>query len=152
MRNPAAETSEPMRSGTFDPTVLERRPEIGPATSMPRVAGTRNRPAWVTLAAKPNPSALGCSTNSGTRMKDENMPKPNSRAARFVVQTPRRRIMCMSTTGAWLRDQHRRRGKEPYRLAGGPAPGRALADRDQQRDQAPAEQDRADRVDPPPSP
>src|ERR1051326_7229520 len=106
MPNPAAETSEPTSSGTFEPTVLDSRPETGPATSMPSVAGTRNRPACVTLAANPKPADFDCSTNCGTRMNEEYMPKPNSRAARFVVQTPRRRIICMSTTGEWLRHSH----------------------------------------------
>src|SRR6185437_13198853 len=77
------EKSAPRTSGTREPTVLESRPEIGPATSIPSVAGTRKSPASVTEAPKPKPSAS---------------------AARFVVHTGRRRIICMSTSGARLRD------------------------------------------------
>src|SRR5690242_18661594 len=91
-------------SGTREPTVLESRPEIGPATSIPSVAGTRKSPASVTEAPKPKPSEAGSSTNSGTSTNEANMPKPSTSAARFVVQTGRSRIICMSTSGARLRD------------------------------------------------
>src|SRR5690349_13420639 len=104
MVNAAQEKSEPSSNGSFEPTVVESRPEIGPASSIPSVAGTKNRPAFVTEAANPKPVEDGSSTNSGTRTNDEYMPKPNTSAARFVVQTPRSRIMRMSTTGARLRD------------------------------------------------
>ena len=84
--------------------MLESRPEIGPATSIPRVAGTRKRPAWVTDAPKPKPVDSGSSTNCGTSTNEANIPKPSTRAARFVVHTGRSRIICMSTSGARLRD------------------------------------------------
>src|SRR5436190_10925370 len=93
----------PIISGTFDPTVADNRPEIGPATSIPIVAGSMKMPACVTDAPKPNPVDLGSSTNSGTRTNDANMPKPSTNAARFVVHTGARRIMRMSTSGAELR-------------------------------------------------
>src|SRR6478752_2081424 len=107
MRNPAAETSEPTSSGTREPTVLERRPEIGPATSMPSVAGTRKRPASVTDAPKPKPVETGSSTNWGTSTNEANMPKPSTSAARLVVHTGPSRIICMSTSGERLRDSTR---------------------------------------------
>src|SRR3954451_25129984 len=104
MKNPAAERREPMSSGTFEPTVLDRRPEIGPASSMPSVAGTRKSPASVTDAPNPKPVDFGSSTNSGTSTNEANMPNPSTSAARFVVHTGRSRIICMSTSGARLRD------------------------------------------------
>src|SRR3954466_7903384 len=103
MTNAAQETSEPISSGTLEPTVGERRPDTGPATRTPAVAGTIKIPASVTEAPNPNPVDSGNSTNCGTSTNDENMPKPNRSAARFVVQTPRSRIICMSTTGELLR-------------------------------------------------
>ena len=40
-------------------------------------------------------------------MNDEYMPKPSRNATVFVVQTPRMRIMCMSTSGLALADSLR---------------------------------------------
>src|SRR5512132_881384 len=79
--NATHENNAPRISGTREPTVLESRPEIGPATSIPSVAGTRKIPASVTEA-----------------------PKPSTKAARLVVHTGRSRIICMSTSGERLRD------------------------------------------------
>ena len=62
-----------------------------------------NSPAWVTDDPKPKPVDFGSSTNSGTRMNDEYIPKPKTSAARFVVQTARIRIIRMSTSAARLR-------------------------------------------------
>src|SRR5438552_2457341 len=98
------ETSAPSSSGSFEPTALERRPDTGPANSIPTVAGTMKTPACVTVAPKPKPVAFGSSTNSGTRTNEANIPKPNTSAARFVVHTGRSLIMRMSTSGALLRD------------------------------------------------
>ena len=39
------EVRAPRTSGTFDPTVAESRPDIGPTSSIPTVAGTMKRPA-----------------------------------------------------------------------------------------------------------
>src|SRR3954467_7398745 len=97
------EISEPSCSGTFEPPVVESRPDTGPAISIPRVAGIMNTPASVTDEPKPNPVDFGSSTNSGTRMNDENIPNPNTSAARFVVQTARIRIIRMSTSAAAVR-------------------------------------------------
>src|SRR5436190_4909631 len=94
----------PSTSGTFEPTVVDRRPDTGPTNSIPTVAGTMKTPAAVTEAPNPNPVDSGSSTNCGTSTNDENMPKPMTSAARFVVQTGRSRIICMSTSGAALRD------------------------------------------------
>src|SRR2546430_1372070 len=104
MTNATNEKNAPSRSGTFEPTVVDRRPEIGPASSIPRVAGTMNRPASVTEAPNPNPVVAGSSTNSGTSTNAEYIPNPSTSAARLVVQTPRSRIMRISTRGARLRD------------------------------------------------
>ena len=79
--------------------MLESRPEIGPATSIPSVAGTRKSPASVTDAPKPKPVDVGSSTNCGTSTNEANMPKPSTSAARLVVHTGRSRIICMSTSG-----------------------------------------------------
>ena len=101
------ETNAPIRSGTLDPTVLDKRPDTGPASSIPSVAGTMNNPALVTEAPKPKPVLVGSSTSSGTSTNEANIPKPRTSAARLVVHTGRRRIMRMSTSGSSLRDSTR---------------------------------------------
>src|SRR5947209_479378 len=104
MTKATQETSAPSSNGTFDPTVLDSRPETGPASSIPIVAGTMNTPAFVTEAPKPKPVDLGSSTNWGTSTNEANIPNPNTSAARLVVHTGRSRIIRMSTSGAALRD------------------------------------------------
>jgi hypothetical protein len=42
--------TEPSTSGTFDPTRFESRPLIGLVITLASVVGTRNSPAWVTVA------------------------------------------------------------------------------------------------------
>src|SRR5438874_13389613 len=112
MTNARADVRAPSTRGTFDPTVAESRPDTGPTSSIPTVAGTMKRPASVTEAPKPNPVDDGSSTNWGTRMNDANIPNPITSAARLVVQTGRRRIIRMSTSGASLRDSAQtQRGK-----------------------------------------
>lgn len=53
----------------------------------------------MTDAPKPYPTFAGVSTKSGIRRNDEYMPKPSRAATAFVVQTPRMRIIRMSTSG-----------------------------------------------------
>lgn len=43
----------------------------------------------------------GSCTNWGSRTKEEYIPTPTSTATRFVVQTPRIRIILMSTSGSF---------------------------------------------------
>src|SRR6185312_9463545 len=50
---------------------------------------------------------LGVSTYCGSRMNDAYIPKPRSAATAFVVQTPRIRIIRMSTSGVAERDSLR---------------------------------------------
>ena len=72
-------------------------------------------------------------------MNDEYIPKPSRSATALVVQTPRIRIMRMSTSGWSERDSLRTQNEEQHdpdrdqadRLRREPVPGRRLADGDQ---------------------
>ena len=97
----------PRTSGSFEPSAVEIRPLSGLTTSIAMLIGSRKRPACVTDAPKPKPVLRGSSTNCGTRMNAANMPKPSSSVARFVVHTPRSRIMRMSTRGTAARSSTR---------------------------------------------
>ena len=89
-------------------------------------------------------------------MNEPNMPKPTSIAVRFVVATPRSRIIEMSTSGcAWralVTGPERTRtsaasANRPRTSGRAPAPRVRLADADQQRGQRPGEQRGAAPVD-----
>src|ERR1700722_4948797 len=90
---------EPSTSGTFDPTMPESRPPIGLVISIAIVVGTRKKPDWVTEAPNPQPVDAGVWTYWGIRMNALYMPKPSRSAAALVVETPRTRIIFMSTSG-----------------------------------------------------
>ncbi len=53
----------------------------------------------MTEEANPYPARAGDSTYWGSRMNDEYIPNPSRNPTRFVVQTPRMRIIRMSTSG-----------------------------------------------------
>src|ERR1700749_2612098 len=74
-----------------------------PRIVMPIVDGSRYRPETTTDAPKPKPVLLGSCANCGSTMNDEYIPAPSRKAARFVVQTPRMRIIVMSISGFELR-------------------------------------------------
>ena len=74
---------------------------------MPIVDGSRYRPETTTDAPKPKPVLFGSCANCGSTMNDEYMPAPSRNAARFVVHTPRMRIIAMSISGSALRDLDR---------------------------------------------
>ena len=57
----------------------------------------------MTDAPKPKPADCGISTSLGTSRNEPNMPNPTISAVRFVVHTPRRRIIRMSTSGSATR-------------------------------------------------
>ena len=69
-----------------------------------------------------NQSTSGARRAAGCRMNDPNIPAPSRSAARFVVQTPRSRIIRMSTSGS--------------RLAARPHPRRAQSRPTPRRDRA----------------
>jgi hypothetical protein len=62
-----------------------------------------NSPATTTEAPNPKPVLRGSSTNWGMIAIEPYIPIPSRKAARLVVQTPRMRIMCMSTSGSLQR-------------------------------------------------
>src|ERR1039457_2711387 len=70
---------------------------------MPIVEGSRYRPETTTEAPKPKPVLLGSCANCGKTMNDAYIPAPSKNAARFVVHTPRIRIIVMSISGLRLR-------------------------------------------------
>ena len=79
------------------------RPAALPTRPMVSAAGRRYRLEITTDAPKPNPVLLGSWANCGKTMNDAYRPAPSRNAARFVVHTPRRRIIVMSTSGSRLR-------------------------------------------------
>ena len=81
----------------------EIRPAYRPRTVIPTVDGSRYRPDTTTEAPKPKPVLVGSWANWGKTMNDAYMPAPSRNAARFVVQTPRIRIIVMSISGLSLR-------------------------------------------------
>ena len=89
----------PITRGSFGPNRLASRPATGAETSIISEDGSRKRPACVTVEPKPYPADVGVSTNWGMSTNEPYIPTPRRTAARFVVQTPRRRIICMSTSG-----------------------------------------------------
>src|SRR5215471_2943281 len=97
--NATTVTAEPATRGTFDPTVPESFPPIGLKIIIAIVVGIRNSPASVTDDPNPYPVDFGDCTYWGIRTKALYMPNPSNSAARFVVQTPRARIITMSTSG-----------------------------------------------------
>src|SRR3954451_818651 len=101
--NESAVITAPATSGTFEPKRTERRPPNGLKIIIAIVQGTRKRPAWVTVEPKPYPVEVGDCTYCGIRTKALYIPKPISSAVRFVVQTPRSRIIAMSTSGCVAR-------------------------------------------------
>jgi hypothetical protein len=70
---------------------------------MPIVDGSRYRPDTTTEAPKPKPVLFGSCANCGKMMNDAYIPAPSRKAARFVVHTPRMRIIVMSISGSLLR-------------------------------------------------
>src|SRR5271167_3230465 len=70
---------------------------------MKSVEGSRYRPETTTDAPKPNPVLFGSCANCGKTMNDAYMPAPSRNAARFVVHTPRIRIIVISISGLRLR-------------------------------------------------
>src|SRR3954467_10997003 len=64
--------------------------------------GSRYRLATTIEAPNPKPVLLGSWANWGRTMNDEYMPAPRRKAAMLVVQTPRTRIIVMSTNGSRL--------------------------------------------------
>src|ERR1019366_738842 len=74
-----------------------------PRIVMPIVDGSRYRPETTTDAPNPNPVLLGSWANWGKTMNDAYIPAPSRKAARFVVHTPRMRIIVMSISGLGLR-------------------------------------------------
>jgi hypothetical protein len=59
----------------------------------------RNSPACVTEEPKPYPFETGVWTNCGMSTNELYIPNPSRNPARLVVQTPRMRIIPMSTSG-----------------------------------------------------
>src|ERR1700677_1728785 len=74
-----------------------------PRIDIPTAAGSRYRPETTTEAPNPNPVLFGSWANWGNTMNEEYMPAPSRNAARFVVHTPRMRIIVMSTSGLLAR-------------------------------------------------
>src|SRR6266566_6151321 len=69
---------------------------------IPIVEGSRYRLETTPEAPNPNPVLLGSCANWGNTMNDEYMPAPSRNATRFVVHTPRIRIIVMSISGVRL--------------------------------------------------
>jgi hypothetical protein len=61
--------------------------------------GSSRNPDSVTVTPNPNPEVAGVWRNAGRNAKLAYIPKPMSSATRFVVHTPRIRIMPMSISG-----------------------------------------------------
>jgi hypothetical protein len=78
-------------------------PATLPSTLIPSAAGRRYRLETTTEAPKPKPVYLGSWAMSGNTMNEQYMPAPSRNAARFVVHTPRIRIIVMSISGWRLR-------------------------------------------------
>ena len=106
---------------------------------MPIVEGSRYRPETTTDAPKPKPVLFGSCANCGKMMNDAYIPAPSRNAARFVVHTPRMRIIVMSISGLRLRTSTAIQiatngeagGDQPERLGRAPAPRGRLGDRQQ---------------------
>ncbi len=97
--NAAALTTPPVTSENREPNRAEIRPASIPITNIVAVLGSRYRPESTTEAPNPKPVERGSCTNCGITMNDEYIPAPSRNAARFVVHTPRTRIISMSTSG-----------------------------------------------------
>src|SRR5579864_945212 len=95
--------AEPAMVARFDPNVRAIAPAAKPTMTIPTVDGTRYSPDTTTDAPKPKPVLFGSCANCGNRMNDEYMPAPSRNAVRFVVHTPRIRIIAMSISGSALR-------------------------------------------------
>src|SRR5437879_946070 len=90
-----------------------------PKMVIPIVEGSKYRPDATTEAPKPKPVLFGSWANWGNTMNDEYMPAPSRNAARFVVHTPRMRIIAMSMSGVRLRTStaiHRIETTAPRRM------------------------------------
>src|SRR5580692_1103951 len=70
-----------------------------PRIVIPIVDGSRYRPDTTTEAPNPKPVLFGSWANCGKTMNDAYMPAPSRNAAKFVVHTPRIRIIVMSISG-----------------------------------------------------
>ena len=95
--------ADPATTADFEPKRAAIRPAEKPTTTIPSVDGRRYSPETTTDAPKPKPVLVGSCANCGKMMKDEYMPAPSRNAVRFVVQTPRIRIIVMSIRGDALR-------------------------------------------------
>src|SRR5436305_1029400 len=93
----------PATRARLDPNLLATRPAAAPSRPIASADGNRYRLETTTDAPNPKPVLLGSCANSGKTMNDEYMPAPSRNAARFVVHTPRMRIIVMSTSGSRLR-------------------------------------------------
>src|SRR5947207_13711389 len=93
----------PATSADFDPNRLATRPAAVPSRPIVSALGSRYRLETTADAPNPNPVLLGSCANCGKTTNDEYSPAPSRNAATLVVQTPRIRIIAMSTSGSRLR-------------------------------------------------
>ena len=100
--NEIAVTAVPATSAGLDPNRYATRPATAPSTPMLRAAGSRYRLETTTDAPNPKPVLLGSCANCGYTMNDAYIPAPSRNATRFVVHTPRIRIIAMSISGSRL--------------------------------------------------
>src|ERR687885_2360425 len=88
----------------FDPKRCASGPATSPTRNVATAWGSRITPDSVIDAPRPYPVAVGICRNSGMKANPAYIATPNSSAERFVVQTPRMRIMPMSISGCAARD------------------------------------------------
>src|SRR5579862_5626864 len=100
--NATAVNAEPTINAGLEPNRYATRPATAPSTPMLRAAGSRYRLETTTEAPNPKPVLFGSCANCGKTMNVEYIPAPSRNAVRFVVQTPRMRIIVMSISGMRL--------------------------------------------------